>query len=300
MKIRLGLFVATLLILPLAGLHLGGATWNELATSTSADANSVAATLRTTLLLAFYVLLLNHSLKRLTGHAPLDAQRHYFIGLTAASAVLGWLLSYLNLFVGSWTVAQNAPWFVQFLLYTPLFALLAPAVLLTRALLGSFPGLLKALAFSHRLPAPNSESAARVLLLAALTGLAGGAAWPEQLAALLWVSPLLLLMALQLLWHESTIFSRTLSGDWGRILCTLLAGVVVGNLALIGYQANALLLLNFQSPLYTQAGFALFGLLCLQLGDVMAEGWRGKSRTAHFQHKKKFPIPVVVVAAKKD
>jgi len=43
-----------------------------------------------------------------------------------------------------------------------------------------------------------------------------------------------------------------------------------------------------------QAGFVVFGLLCLQLSDVLAENWRGKSRTALFKGKKKFPIPVVV------
>jgi hypothetical protein len=52
--------------------------------------------------------------------------------------------------------------------------------------------------------------------------------------------------------------------------------------------------INFTNALYAQVGFALFGLLCLQLGDVIAENWRGKSRTAMYSQKKKFPIPVVV------
>jgi len=38
----------------------------------------------------------------------------------------------------------------------------------------------------------------------------------------------------------------------------------------------------------------LFGLLCLQLGDVIAENWRGRKRAGLFQQKKKFPIPVIV------
>jgi hypothetical protein len=41
---------------------------------------------------------------------------------------------------------------------------------------------------------------------------------------------------------------------------------------------------------------AVFGLLCLQLGDVVAEHWRGKSRSEVFK-RKPFPIPVV---SKKD
>lgn len=294
MKTRLGIFIATLLLLPLAGLYLSGAQWNELSVTTIADDNSIAATLRTTLMLLFYVLLINHTVKRFTGKAPLDTQRNYFIGVSAASALLGWLLSYLNCFAASWTVQQDNSVLLQLLLYTPLFALLAPAILVTRALLGSFPGLLKALTCRLVFPAANSETLARILLPIAVFGLLGGAAWPTKLFWLLWTSPLLLLMAMQLLWHESTLFSSLKTGDWGRVICTALSGIAVGNLAVTSYQANASLTINLSNMLYAQAGFALFGLLCLQLADVIAENWRGKSRAAQYEGKKKFPIPVVV------
>lgn len=294
MKTRLGIFVAALLILPLAGLYLSGAELNDLLSNArEADAN-IEATLRTSLMLLFYVFLINHTVKRLTGNGPLDAQRNYFIWVSAASALLGWLLSYLNFFVASWTVPQDNSALMQFLLYTPLFALLAPAVLVTRALLGSFPVLLKALTCRLTFPVASGETLARILLPLAIAGLLGGAAAPAKLAWLFWASPLILLMAMQLLWHESTIFTRLKSGDWGRIVCTALSGITVGNLALISYQSNASLSINFANTLYAQAGFALFGLLCLQLGDVIAENWRGKSRTAMYSQKKKFPIPVVV------
>ncbi len=294
MKTRLGIFVATLLILPLAGFQLSGAELADLFGSTSTGDDSIAATLRTSMMLMFYVGLVNHTVKRLTGNGPLDIQRNYFIWVAAASALLGWLLSYLNLFVASWTVQQDNSALMQFLLYTPLFALLAPAVLVTRSLLASFPVLLKALTCRITFPVTGGETLARILLPLAILGLLGGAAMPAKLAWLMWVSPLILLMAMQLLWHESTIFTRLKSGDWGRIVCTSLSGIMVGNLAVISYQSNASLSINFSSTLYAQAGFALFGLLCLQLGDVIAEQWRGKSRTAMYSQKKKFQIPVVV------
>ncbi|MFA6971535.1 MAG: hypothetical protein WC208_09060 [Gallionella sp.] len=294
MKTRLGIFIATLLLLPLAGLLLTGAQWNDLVNASSASDESIAAALRTSMMLLFYVLLVNHTIKRLTGNSPFSAQKSYFIGVSIASMVLCWLLSYLNLFVASWTVQQDNSLIVQILLYTPLFALLAPAVLITRALLGSFPGLLKALTCRIALPAASGETLARILLPLAVFGLLGGAAWPAKLFWLLWVSPLLLLVAMQFLWHESSIFAGGKSGDWGRILCTALSGIAVGNLAVISYQANASLTINLSNTMLAQAGFAVFGLTCLQLGDVIAENWRGKSRTAMFQQKKKFPIPVVV------
>lgn len=294
MKTRLGIFIAALLLLPLTGLFLSGSQWSDLATESIANEGVIAATLRTSMMLMFYVLLINHTVKRLTGNGPLDAQRSFFTGVSIAGAVLCWLLSYLNVFVTSWTVQQDNEIIVQVLLYTPLFALLAPAILVTRALLGSFPGLLKTMTCRVKFPEANGETLARVLLAVALLGLLGGAAWPAKLFWLLWTAPLLLLVAMQFFWHESSIFSGLKSGDWGRVICTALSGIAVGNLAVISYQANASLAINLSNTLLAQAGFVLFGLTCLQLSDVIAENWRGKSRTAMYSGKKKFPIPVVV------
>jgi len=302
MKTRLCIFIFSLVLLPLAGLLLSGKEWSELstdtpATGTPAAAENIAAILLTTLMLLGYVLLTNHMIKRLTGNSPMNIQRNYFLWMAAASAMLGWLLAYLNLFTASWPTEQGNP-AVQLLLYTPLFALLAPAVLSTRALLGAFPGLLKRLSRGISLPIPSGETLAFSLVPIAALGLLGGAVWPAQLFWLLWIAPLLLLIALQLLWHESTIFSGLKSGDWGRVICAALAGIIVGNFTVISYQmGGGNLISNLPNPLFAQFGYAVFGLLCLQLGDVVAENWRGKKRSNLFQQKKKFPIPVVVKPA---
>lgn len=294
MKTRLGIFVFALLFLPLAGYWISGAEWNELSANSAAAIVYPAATLLTTLLLAGYVVLVNHLTKLLTGNNPLKMQRDYLLWMGAAGAMLAWSLVYLNLFVASWTTQPDNP-VMQLLLYTPLFALLAPAVLSTRAMLGSLPGALKRLSHGIPLPVPGDETLVVSLGVIAVTGLLGGAAWPAQLFWLLWLSPLLLLTALQLLWQESTIFSGLKNGDWGRVVCAVLSGLVVGNLSVMAYQATGgILEINLPHPLLAQAGYALFGLLCLQLGDVLAENWRGKQRGTLFRQKKKFPIPVVV------
>lgn len=295
MKTRLGIFIAAILLLPMAGLWLSGAGWSDLASgSATPEGENITATLRTSLMLLFYLLLTNHTIKRLTGNNPLGVQRNFFFGMSIASALLCWLLSYLNLFVASWTVQQDNSLLVELLLYTPVFALLAPAILITRALLGSFPGVLKSLAFRTGITAVSAETLLFVLLPLAVLGLLGGASWPAQLFWLLWAAPLLLLVSLQLLWNESTIFTGLRTGDWGRIICTALSGIIVCNLAIVSYQINSSLHINLSDPLWAQPGFALFGLLCLQLSDVIAENWRGKSRDSQFPQKKKFPIPVVV------
>lgn len=294
MTIRLGIFIAALLLLPLAGLWLSGHEWGELGGHLLPTEGGAAATPATLLILLGYALLINFAVKLRTGNSPFGRQRGYFLAMSAASAVLGWLLYYLNCFAASWSAsAVNSP--LQILFVTVLFGLLAPSVLTTRALLGSFPGLLKRLARGMTLPAPDRNTLAFILLPLAVLGLLGGAAWPAQLFWLLWAAPLLLLLALQLLWHESTIFAGLKSGDWGRVTCAVLSGLAVGNLAALSYQiSGGSLLVNLPNSLFVQAGYGLFGLLCLQLGDVIAESWRGKQRHELFRQKKKFPIPVVV------
>ncbi|MGC2164550.1 MAG: hypothetical protein WA632_00895 [Gallionella sp.] len=293
MKTRLAIFLVTLLIMPLAGFWVGGSVWNGLSPDSPAVIVNPPATLLTTLFMVGYVLFANHSVSLLSGNNPLKVQRNYFLWTCLAGTVLVWSLAYLNLYAGSWVTQPENP-VMQLLLYSPLFALLAPAVLITRSLLGSVSGLLKMLSHGWAVPAPTGETLAITLFAIAAGGLLGGASWPAQLIWLFWLAPLLLLVALQILWHESTIFSGLTHGDWGRVVLPAASGVVVANVTLLAYRINGGIVEIFlPHPLLAQFGYAAFGLLCMQLGDVIAENWRGKKRSAMFQQKKKFPIPVV-------
>jgi len=286
MQTRLIIFVAALLLLPPVGFLLGGHEWAELAASETQD--NLAATGLTLLALLGYTLLAGMLVKLRTTNNPLTTQRDYFLALGAAGAMLVWLLVYLNFYAASWSsIQKNSIW--QIALDTLLFALPVPAVLVTRALLGSFRGLLKTLARGPSLPMPHGETSALVFASLAAFGLLGGAALSASW--LLWVSPLFLLLALQLLWHESTIFNVLREGDWGRLICAALSGLIVGNLSIMLYDAVGGM--TEDNLLSAQFGYLLFGLLCLQLGDVVAENWRGKTRSQVFK-KKPFPIPVVV------
>lgn len=294
MKTRLLIFTCAMLLLPAAGLWLGGAQWDELgARSTGGDASLVnpPSTLLTTLMMAGYFIFINHLNKIITGNRPFKGQSPYLLRVAAASAVLGWLLVYLNLYVASWPTQPGNP-ILQALLYTPLFATLAPAVLCTRALIAALPGVLQRCHSRITFDPSASGSSAYIAILLAALGLAGGAVWPSQLYALFWLAPLLLLLSLQWLWLESTIFSGLSSGDYGRVICSALAGLVVGNFVPFAYRSNGGTL-DIQTALFSQLGYILFGLLCMQLADVLAEPWRGKRRDEVFPPRKKFPIPVV-------
>jgi hypothetical protein len=287
MLIRLALFTFLLLALPFAGSLLSGSEvdwqFGDLATQALPPLlGSLGA-----LLALFIAVELGNRQRSL-----LKLQRRYFLALAGAGAICGWLLLYLNRYAESW-LAPGALDVSGMLALTLLFALLLPTVLGLRTLLASLPGVLQRLARLPALPALSGTHAVNVLAPLAMLGLIGGAAWPEPLFWLLWMSPLLLLVGLQLMWHERSIFAELANGDWGRVLCAALSGLLACNIAVLAFRlGGGTLLAQVPNAAFAQLGYALFGLLSLQLGDVIAEYWRGKTRSEVFK-RKSFPIPVV-------
>lgn len=292
MLIRLTLFVFLMLTLPFAGYWLAG---NEAAWTydefTALPLKPILAALGAVLALLLAVELIGNRQRSL-----FKLQRSYFLALSGTGAAIGWLLLYLNLYAESW-LTPGALDVASMLLLTVLFALTLPTILGLRTLLASLPGVLQRLARLPAVPALSSSHAVNVLAPLALLGLIGGSAWPAQLFWLLWISPLLLLVVLQLMWHERSVFAELATGDWGRVLCAALSGLLVCNIAVLAFRlSGGTLIAQVPNFAFTQLGYALFGLLSLQLGDVVAEYWRGKPRSAVFK-RKAFPIPVV---SKKD
>lgn len=270
MKIRLLLMIATLLLLPAAALYLSGASWAILQTrALNGDATLInpPSTLLTTLMMFGYIIFVNHLNKLITGQQPFKQPFTQLKTLAAASALLCWLLAYLNLYTASWATQPGNP-LLQALLYTPLFALLAPAVLCTHAFIAALPGVLTALRGRRDDTPPAAVKLSRPLLPVAAAGLIGGALWPDHLDLLLWLAPLLMLIAWQQLQRQATLFSGLARGNYGRLICAGLAGLVAGNFALFAYHSNGGIVL-LDPALLRQFGLLLFGLACVQLHDIL-------------------------------
>ncbi len=287
MKIRLSLFVSIVLLFPPLALLLSDQEWPQ---ANAISGNFVLpALLSGFVLLAFTYLLDTLSFRR-SGSSLLRTQTRYTLWLSASGALLCALLVYLNAFSPLWVSPLSRP--AEMLLAALFGSMLLPAVLITRLWLSGFPALLRSLTRTFAVPAAQSEPVASLLLLATLVGLLGGAVWTVQLAWLLWLSPLLLLIALQLLWHESTVFSGLQNGDWSRVVLGIASGILMSGGTLSVYKlAGGALYIATSAWLFTLL-ITTFGLLCLQLGDVIAEQWRGKKRAQVFK-KKPFPIPVI-------
>jgi hypothetical protein len=293
MKIRLALFAAALLLLPPLALLLAEQDWPE---SRMIVGHITRPLLFGCLLLAVLSFVLDALTHLRAGFSLLRKQRGYLLWCSVSGALSAMLLAWLNLFAGSW-VSPAISMAEMLWLSALLGALLLPAVLITRLWLAGFAGLSRSLVRLPALPVAEEELSAKLLLLAALIGLLSGAVWPAKMFWLLWLSPLLLLAALQLLWHESTVFSGLKQGDWSRVLLGAAAGILTAALVLAAYRLYGGALYLRHSSAFVTLAFAAYGLLCLQLADIVAEHWRGKSLTQIYQSKKPFPVSVV---SKKD
>ncbi len=293
MKLRLGIFAAISTLLPLLALLLSDQTW----VAQQAINGSVAtpAAMASILLITLAYLIDALSFRR-NGTSLLRTQGNYVLWLGYAGATLSAAFSFLNTFVPLWISPLDI---YSELLVAALFGgLFLPAVLIARVALSSIPNVLRLLTRLLPVPALPSEAAAWLFLSTALGGLLGGVAWPDQLTWLFWLSPLFLLIALQFFWNEKTIFSGLTQGDWSRVLLGALAGVIVlGGTLLVFKLSGGALLITLPAPLFILL-LSAFGLLCLQLADLIAENGRGKKPTTTL-NKKPFPIPIVT-QTKKD
>ncbi|OIR05560.1 hypothetical protein GALL_123030 [mine drainage metagenome] len=288
MRNRIAAFIAGLVLLPPLAISLAGQGWDDPAPVAGAVWLPALSGMLT--VIVFGILLDTLAFHR-AGHSLLRSQRGYLLWNGVAGTATCMLLAYLNLFAGAWFTPADSD-AAALLLAALCGTALLPAVLITRLWLAGLPGLVRLSTRRFALTALPAAAASALLLLAALTGLTAGTIWADHLSWLFWASPLLLLVSLQLLWHESTIFSGLAQGDWSRVLLGAASGIAVGGIALAVYRVSggAIYLVAGTGKLI--AGLALFGLLCLQVSDVVAENWRGKKR-AEISKKKPFPIPIV-------
>lgn len=233
----------------------------------------------------------------LAGRRPL-----YFLSLFALGALLWWLLEYLNRFAQIWyfSPGTSASGFEYALRSTLAFAPVPAAVMALQVWLGGLLG--PRLRRGRALAAAPDQAAALALVTLAAIGLMAGALWPP-LFGLTWTSPVLLLSALQLLWGRETFFCGIFQGNWSRVAASAAAGVTIGvvvaaaialfdgqwHMALPRAQCCELL----SVPLLGYAGFALLGILCMQLADGLAALLPGRARQEP-PGRKPFPIPIKV------
>jgi hypothetical protein len=228
-----------------------------------------------------YVLVVNALTSRRSGQCLLTERPGYLLALFALSAAFWWFFEYLNRFVQNWHyvgVAELGAW-EYFWQATLPFSTVLPAVLSTRDYLASFPRLSDGLrrAWAIRLRAPRRLAA--VTLLVAGLGLAGIGVWPEHLYPLLWIAPLLVIVSLQVLRGEPTVFQPLGDGDWRGVWLAALAALVCGffwelwNYKSLAHWEYSIAYVGrfeiFHMPLLGYAGYLPFGVACIAVAGLL-------------------------------
>jgi hypothetical protein len=234
-----------------------------------------------------YIMVVNALCLRRTGRSLLTHRPLFLLGLFPASAVFWWFFEYLNRFVQVWYYvgASFGPW--EYFGYATLpFATVLPAVLSTQELIRSFAGFRRAFnrvaplsGFKHPIWPPT-------VLAAASGGLAAIGVWPSLFHSLVWVAPLLIIVALKSLRDEPHPLQHLIRMDWTGPASAVLAALICGffwemwnfySLAKWKYSIPFVQRFEiFEMPLLGYAGYLPFGLECMVIADLLEGLAKGK------------------------
>jgi hypothetical protein len=227
-----------------------------------------------------FILVINALTYKRTGNCMIINRPKYFIALFPVSAVFWWFFEYLNRFVQNWQYIGLHFSSLEYLFYATIsFSTVLPAVLGTREWIQSFSWVEKC---NHLIPFGifQSKPIAIFLFIVSSAGLVGISIWPDYLFPLLWISPLLVIVSLQIMAGENHIISDIARGDWRLVISSALAALFCGffwemwnDFSLAKWIYNVPFVQRFQGfemPVLGYAGYLPFGLECSLIGKILA------------------------------
>jgi hypothetical protein len=206
-----------------------------------------------------------------------------FFLLFPASAGFWWVFEYFNRFVQNWYytgIHGLGPGEYSYL-SSIAFATVLPGVLSMIDLLLTFPALNSGLARGRPLALPAFRWIPVSVFVLAAVGLALIGVFPDQLFALLWVSPLLIILSVQAMTGRPTLLSPLRHGDWRPVVTPALAALICGffwemwnyfSLARWSYAIAYVQRFHlFEMPILGYGGYLPFGLTCLAVGTAVVD-----------------------------
>ena len=237
-----------------------------------------------------YIVIINALTWRRTGRSMLTHRPGYFLALFPLSAIFWWFFEYLNRFVQNWFylgIDTLGPWDYFWQATLP-FATVLPAVLGTRDLLATFPRLSAGLGNAWTMTWIKSKTIAWILLIVSAVGLAAIGVWPNALFSMLWLAPLALITALQIIMDEESVLDGPVRGDWREIWQVALAALMCGffwemwNFGSLAHWEYSVPYVQrfeiFHMPLLGYSGYLPFGIECLAIARLLDVLWQAGNR----------------------
>jgi hypothetical protein len=229
-----------------------------------------------------YIVAVNALSCRRAGRSLLTHRPLFFMTLFPASAVFWWFFEYLNRFVQNWYYVGErfGPW--EYFWYATLpFATVLPAVLSTGEFIQSFAGFRRAFGRVQPLSCFGHPLLPGVVMAAAAVGLAAIGVRPSYFHSLVWVAPLLIIVAVKGLRREPHLLQALAGTDWTAPVSAALAALVCGffwemwNFYSLAKWKYSIPLVHrfaiFEMPVLGYAGYLPFGLECAVVAALMED-----------------------------
>ena len=224
-----------------------------------------------------YIVFVNALTMMRTKRCLMVNQPKLFIALFPLSAAFWWIFEYLNRFVQNWYYIPFSEFnaLAYFLIATVPFATVLPAIYGTYELLMSVPPVTQPFISWWKVRIQDEKKLGWGLLFCACLGLLGIGFWPTIFYPLIWISPLLMMLGIQILLGNDSILGNLRLGDWRPIVMPAIAGLICGffwelwNSQSLAHWEYAIPYLHafqvFEMPVLGYAGYLPFGLECLVL-----------------------------------
>ena len=182
------------------------------------------------ILWAGFILLMNGLCVRRSGSSPLTRHTGPYLLTFPVSALFWWFFEYLNRFVWNWYYlgVQEMSAGEYTLFATCSFSSVLPAVCAVAAWLHTFPAFADRRFCGMARIDIRKPAIALDLFLLAMAGLTGIVFFPQFTYPLLWISPLCLFLAVQILLKERSVADDVADGDWRVFVRFALAALICG------------------------------------------------------------------------
>ncbi|MGF1761110.1 hypothetical protein L4D76_24955 [Photobacterium sagamiensis] len=228
-----------------------------------------------------YILLMNALSVKRRGRCLMLSQPGKFLLLFAVSALFWWFFEYLNQFVHNWYyvgLGDISP-LSRILSASLSFSTVLPAVLSTTYWMATSSRMQHAYTNHWTFKISYPRLLAVLGLIASTLSLFALGGWPDYFYPLIWLSPLIVLLSLQVLAGHQTVFSSMQYGDWRPVCLPILAGLQCGfcwelwNYGSTAHWQYSIPYVDrfylFEMPLLGYAGYFSFGLECILIASLL-------------------------------